>query len=376
LTGPFDAVDGDPVLGYPHRRYNPLTEEWMLVSAGRTRRPWLGLEERTPTEPLPAYDPACYLCPGNVRANGERNPDYDSTYVFTNDFAALRPGTPVTRVTDGLLTAEGEQGTCRVVCFSPRHDLTLGQLDDAGIARVLQCWVAESVTLGRSYRWVQVFENRGSAMGASNPHPHGQIWAGSALPRNPAKEAGGQRHHLERTGRSLLLDYVARDSGSAREVEGDADWLVVVPFWAEWPFETLMVPRRAAQRLPDLRDGELDSLATRLRSLVGRYDGLFGQPFPYSMGWHQAPFDGDGHPHHQLHAHFYPPLLQATVRKFMVGYELLAEPQRDITAEDAAEQLRAVSPDAAASLRAPTGDGMALDGLREPVDVEGHRSLD
>jgi UDPglucose--hexose-1-phosphate uridylyltransferase len=330
------------ILAAPHRRYNPLTDEWVLVSAERTSRPWQGDQLAPPDDHRPAYDPACYLCPGNTRANGETNPTYERTFVFTNDFAALRPDTPTERVADGLLLAEGERGTCRVVCFSPRHDLSLGELGPAAVRDVIDLTADQTSELGASYRWVQAFENRGAAMGASNPHPHGQIWAGSALPREAVREDASQRRHHERTGRRLLLDYVAQESGGPRVVDEDDDWLVVVPFWAVWPFETLIVAKRPAARLADLADGARDRLATTLIGLLGRYDKLFGVPFPYSMGWHQAPFgDADIEPW-QLHAHVFPPLLRsATVRKFMVGYELLAEAQRDLTAEQAAERLRA-----------------------------------
>jgi UDPglucose--hexose-1-phosphate uridylyltransferase len=333
-------LDGHPFLPQPHRRYNQLTGEWLLVSAERTSRPWLGREETPQTQDLPAYDPACYLCPGNVRANGERNPNYETTFVFTNDFAALQPDLPVASYSRGLLEARSERGTCEVICFSPRHDLPLSRMSGDQARTVVDLWADQSVALGKLYPWVQVFENRGSAMGASNPHPHGQIWAGDALPREAEKEDACQRAHFEAHGRSLLLDYAAQELGGPRELDHDDDWLVVVPFWAAWPFETLVIPRRPVARIPDLDDGERGSLARRLTSLLRGYDALFAEPFPYSMGWHQAPFDGTERPHWQLHAHFYPPLLQATVRKFMVGYELLSEPQRDITAEDAAERLR------------------------------------
>ena len=335
----------DDLISQPHRRYNPLLDEWVLVSTERTRRPWLGHTESPPDVDLEVYDPTCYLCPGNTRVNGEANPDYAQTFVFTNDFAALREDTSHDRLTDGLLQAEGESGTCRVVCFSPRHDLGMGQLPQEDVRRVIDLWAAQSRELGRSYRWVQIFENRGEAMGASNPHPHGQIWAGSALPREAAREDAGQRRHWDATGRELLRDYAEQESGGPRVVAESADWLVVVPFWAAWPFETLVIPRRHVERLADLRDRERDSLAASLIGLVARYDNLFRLPFPYSMGWHQAPFDNGSHEQWQLHAHFYPPLLRsASIRKFMVGYELLAETQRDLSAEEAAERLRDSSP--------------------------------
>ncbi len=227
----------------PHRRYNPLTDEWVLVSADRTSRPWQG--DRLPPVPedRPAYDPDCYLCPGNARAGGVRNPGYGQTFVFTNDFAALRPDVGAERVQDGLLVAEGERGTCRVICYTPRHDLTMARLGPAAVRAVVTLWADQTVELGATYRWVQVFENCGAAMGASNPHPHGQIWAGSALPREVAREDAAQRRHLARTGRRLLLDYVAQEAGGPRVVHEDDDWLVVVPFWAAWPFETMIVAK-------------------------------------------------------------------------------------------------------------------------------------
>lgn len=338
------STELDRLAGAPHRRYDPLNDEWVLVSAGRTARPWLGRREGKPPADLPPYDPTCYLCPGNTRANGDTNPEYADTFVFTNDFAALRPDSPDDRFADGLLRAEGERGTCRVLCFSPRHDLTLALMDPIGVRRVVDVWAEQTAELGQRYRWVQVFENRGEAMGASNPHPHGQIWAGHALPRQGAREDATQRRHLADHDRPLLLDYAEQEVGGPRVVECTERWIVVVPFWATWPFETLVLPRHPVASLPELDGAARDDLATTLIRLLARYENLFETPFPYSMGWHQAPFDGLDHAHWQLHAHFFPPLLRATVRKFMVGYELLAETQRDITAEEAAERLRAVEP--------------------------------
>jgi UDPglucose--hexose-1-phosphate uridylyltransferase len=334
----------DVLAGEPHRRFNALLDEWVLVSAGRTQRPWLGRRERPPSSAAPAYDPTCYLCPGNVRANGEVNPDYPETFVFTNDFAALRPDVEPGGFHDGLLHAEVEPGTCRVLCFARRHDLTLAAMPAADVRRVVDVWADQTAELGAAYQWVQVFENRGEAMGASNPHPHGQIWAGTALPNAAAREDRTQRAWLADHGRPLLLDYVDREAGGPRVVAENGDWLVVVPFWAAWPFEVLLVARQPVRRLPDLDDPRRDSLARTLIELLGAYDGLFDLSFPYSMGWHQAPFRGgaaDDEAHWQLHAHFFPPLLEAEKRKFMVGYELLAETQRDLTPEDAADRLRA-----------------------------------
>ena len=331
----------EALLSGPHRRYNALSGEWLLVSAERTSRPWSGSKEAPPVDNVPAHDSSCYLCPGNMRAKGQINPWYESTYVFTNDFAALRPDTPQASFEAGLLRAASEQGTCQVLCFSPRHDLTISKMSTAQARTVVDLWSSQSELLGQSFEWVQVFENRGSAMGASSPHPHGQIWAGSALPREATKEEATQLRYFEETGHSLLRDYAAQELGGDRDLDSDDEWLVAVPFWASWPFETLIIPRRPVSQLPDLDGRQRDLLADRLVRLLRGYDALFDAPFPYSMGWHQAPFDGVDRPHWQLHAHFYPPLLHATVRKFMVGYELLSEQQRDLTAEAAAERLRA-----------------------------------
>jgi UDPglucose--hexose-1-phosphate uridylyltransferase len=330
------------LLDHPHRRRNPLTGRWVLVAAGRTRRPWQGQEERPPAEERPRYDPDCYLCPGNARAGGERNPSYAETFVFTNDFAALRPGTPASEVAPHpLLQAHTQPGTCRVLCFSPRHDLTLARMSVEQVRTVVDLWAVQVAELAADYRWVQVFENRGESMGASNPHPHGQVWASAVLPDEPAAEDHAQRTHLRETGRPLLVDYAELEAADGtRVVVANEHWLAVVPFWAVWPFETLVLPRRPTARLPDLDDEQRDALAALLLDLLARCDNLFSHPFPYSMGWHGAPA-GDGS-HWQLHAHVYPPLLRsATVRKFMVGYEMLADVQRDLTPEEAAERLRA-----------------------------------
>ena len=346
MTG--DPARGDvpaELAGQPHRRYNPLIDEWVLVSPERTQRPWQGREEPAPSEDLPAYDPGCYLCPGNRRANAETNPRYDGTFVFTNDFAALRPDTSTELFEQGLLRAEGEQGTCRVLCFSPRHDLTIARMSEPEVRRIVDVWSDQSTELGERYRWVQVFENRGETMGASNPHPHGQIWAGTALPVQATREDASQHRHWASGGRPLLLDYVDQESGGSRVVVENDDWLVVVPFWAVWPFETLLVPKRPAQRLAELDDSGRDALVRTLIELLVRCDNLFRHPFPYSMGWHQAPYDGNPHEHWQLHGHLFPPLLRsASVRKFIAGYEMLAEVQRDFSPEEAAQRLRSLSP--------------------------------
>ena len=338
---------------HPHRRYNPLTGEWLLVSPHRTKRPWRGQVEKPPLETRPRHDPGCYLCPGNERASGERNPEYESTYVFTNDFSALLPDTPKASIgSHPLLRAESVQGTCRVICFSPRHDLTLPEMEVAAIRAVVDVWADQTAELGQHYRWVQVFENKGAMMGCSNPHPHGQIWALDKLPNEPAKEDHQQRSYLETHGVPLLMDYVNLEASQReRIVVENEHWLAVVPYWAVWPFATLLLPRRHVLRLPDLSGSERDGLARILKQLLIAYDNLFEISFPYSMGWHGAPTSplGGGEAtkedgsHWQLHAHFYPPLLRsATVKKFMVGYEMLAEAQRDLTAEQAAERLRAL----------------------------------
>lgn len=331
---------------HPHRRYNPLTGEWVLVSPHRTKRPWQGQQETPPPDERPAYDPKCYLCPGNERAGGEHNPQYTGTFVFTNDFAALLPDAPEATVAlHPLLTAQSEQGTSRVVCFSPRHNLTLPEMSPEEIRRVVDVWAEQVTDLGQQYRWVQLFENKGQMMGASNPHPHGQVWAQKHLPNEPSKEERQQRAYYEEHGTPLLVDYVQVEAETGeRVVVENEHWLAVVPYWATWPFETLLLPRRHVLRLPDLSDAERDALADILKRLLTRYDNLFEVSFPYSMGWHGAPNDEGDYSHWQLHAHFYPPLLRsATVRKFLVGYEMLGEAQRDLTAEQAAERLRALS---------------------------------
>ena len=330
---------------YPHRRLNLLTGDWVLVSPHRTKRPWQGKQEAVPASDRPAHDPACYLCAGNTRANGEKNPAYTSTYVFTNDFAALLSESPeATSEPGSLLQAETTRGLCRVICFSPRHDLTLPEMEIADIAGVVDVWAEQVAELGKTHRWVQVFENKGDIMGCSNPHPHGQVWASSFLPNEAAKEDRRQEEYYQQHGTPLLVAYAKLESEKQdRVVVENDDWIAVVPYWAVWPFETLLLPKRAVSRLPDLSAAERRRLAEIVQKLTTRYDNLFEVSFPYSMGWHGAP-TGDApaaQPHWQLHAHFYPPLLRsATVRKFMVGYELLAEAQRDLTPEQAASRLR------------------------------------
>ena len=335
------------LLDQPHRRYNVLTGEWVFVSPHRNRRPWQGRVEPAPAAARPPHDPQCYLCAGNVRANGERNPPYTSTYVFTNDFPAFLPETPSQDATQHpLLQAHVQAGTCRVVCFSPRHDLTLAQMPVAEIRTVVDTWAEQVTELGQRWRWVQVFENKGELMGCSNPHPHGQIWAGEFIPTEVVRELTQQQDWFQAHGeRPLLLEYAALEAAAGeRVVVQNADWIAVVPWWAVWPFEMLLLPRRQVQSLPELTPAERDSLAQILSRLLAGYDNLFEVSFPYSFGWHGVPTGG--HPSQTtsgatLHAHFYPPLLRsASVKKFMVGYEMLAESQRDLTPEQAAERLR------------------------------------
>jgi UDPglucose--hexose-1-phosphate uridylyltransferase len=333
----------------PHRRYNPMLDEWVLVSPHRTKRPWQGQQEGPAVEVRPTYDEECYLCPGNTRANGEVNPTYAGTYSFLNDFSALLPSDGPDDLeahsdNGSLLKARKVSGECRVLCFSPRHDLSLSQLSELEIESVVALWADQITDLGQKYRWVQIFENRGAAMGASNPHPHGQVWASDFIPTLIERESFHQKQYFEAHGGSLLVDLVKLEVERAERIVAATDhWVLVVPFWATWPFEYLLIPRRPVTRLTDLRHAERRDLAHILKQGLSAYDGLFQNPFPYSMGWHGAPTDGQDHPHWQLHAHFYPPLLRsATVRKFMVGYEMLAESQRDLSPESAAQRLREV----------------------------------
>jgi UDPglucose--hexose-1-phosphate uridylyltransferase len=330
---------------HPHRRFNPLTGSWVLVSPHRTQRPWQGQVEPTPAETSVAYDPQCYLCPGNARAGGVKNPAYSSTFVFDNDFAALRPDTPPGNLQEKeLLLAESESGRCRVVCFSPRHDLTLARMDVPDIRKVVDTWCKEFSDLAAepNVRSVQIFENRGAMMGCSNPHPHGQIWVNETVPDELAKEVASQHSYFQKNRSSLLGDYLKLElEKQERVVCSNESFVVVVPFWAIWPYETLLLSRRNVSSLTDLQEAERNGLAQILRQITIRYDNLFKTSFPYTMGFHQNPTDGVAYPGFDLHAHFYPPLLRsATVKKFMVGYEMLAMPQRDISPELAAKQLR------------------------------------
>ena len=330
---------------HPHRRYNPLTQEWVLVSPQRTDRPWQGQMEEVMRDVRPEFDPECYLCPGNARVGGVRNPTYTATFVFENDFAALRPDTPPGKSDEsGLLVAEAEQGIARVVCFSPRHDLTIARMEVAGIRQVIDTWTAQYLELGALpfVNWVQIFENRGAQMGASNPHPHGQIWANRSAPNESRKEDDAQREYHTGDAGCLLCDYLALEVKSGeRLICANDSFYALVPFWAIWPFETMLISKRHTTGMDDFNDTERTGLADILKRVSISYDKLFQVSFPYSMGFHQRPTDGRAHPEWHFHGHFYPPLLRsATIRKFMVGYELLAMPQRDITPESAAQRLR------------------------------------
>lgn len=328
-----------------HRRRNQLTGDWVLVSPGRAARPWKGQTEAAAPENVPAYDPQCYMCPGNKRASGKHNPNYTGTFVFENDYAALQPGgTAHEENVSGLLVARAEKGNCRVVCFSPRHDLTLARMSVDEIKTVVGIWCEEFSKLSAqpNIHSIQIFENRGAMMGCSNPHPHGQIWANESVPEELAHEVATQREYFQKHEANLLDDYLQLElSKQERVVCANDHFAVVVPFWAVWPYETLLISRRSVGSLPELNEAEREGLAQILRQVTIRYDNLFKTSFPYTMGFHQRPTDEPPNRGFHLHAHFYPPLLRsATVKKFMVGYEMLAMPQRDISPESAAEQLR------------------------------------
>ncbi len=333
---------------HPHRRYNPLTGQWVLVSPHRVKRPWHGQDEKSLIDDIPSYDEQCFLCPLNTRISGDKNPDYQGTFVFNNDFSALIPDSlDVPQSSHPLFKIQGVRGLSRVICFSPDHSKTLPELSVKHIRQVIDTWNEHIETLGKEYLWVQVFENKGEAMGCSQPHPHGQIWANSFLPNEIERKDKQLRAYYQEQGSNLLMDYVQAELVDGERVVVDTiHWLAVVPYWAAWPYETMLLPKVHVRRMNELTDEQRDDLAVALKKLTSRYDNLFHSSFPYSMGWHFAPFfdQGTDVEHWQLHALFYPPLLRsATVRKFMVGYEMFAETQRDLTAEQAAQFLRAVS---------------------------------
>ena len=341
------SMNVSELASHPHRRFNPLTREWVLVSPHRAERPWQGHVETVLPEARATYDPNCYLCPGNARAAGVRNPAYTETFAFDNDFAALKPDTPADEIEEkGLLFARSEAGRCRVVCFSPRHDLTMARMTVPELQHVVDTWAREFKELGSDprIRSVQIFENRGAMMGCSNPHPHGQIWANETLPNELAKELAAFADYRRLHDTTLLHDYLELElEKQERLVCANDHFVLLVPFWAVWPFETLLISRRRVSALDELSDEERTALAGILQQATIRYDNLFRTSFPYTMGFHQRPTDGGDYPEFHLHAHFYPPLLRsATIKKFMVGYEMLAMPQRDITSETAALWLRDV----------------------------------
>ena len=329
----------------PHRRYNPLIKEWVLVSPHRAKRPWQGQNEAVQQDSRPAFDPGCYLCPTNVRANGEQNPDYANSFVFDNDFAALKQEEVAFKESDdAFFKVRPERGISRVVCFSPRHDLTLPQMENSAIEEIVRTWQREYETLGAVdfINHVQIFENKGAVMGCSNPHPHGQIWAQSSLPTLVQKTQDSLSEYFNANNRSLLLDYLEQElEKKERIVIENAHFIALVPFWAVWPFETMIISRAAHSKITDFNQEEVAAFADVLKRLTIKYDNLFQTSFPYSSGIHQAPTDGKPHPEWHFHMHFYPPLLRsATVKKFMVGYEMLGESQRDISAEKSAQMLR------------------------------------
>ncbi len=341
-------MNGFNIVEHPHRRFNILTGEWILVSPHRGKRPWQGQVEAIPQDNRPAYDETCYLCPGNKRAGGVKNTEYRNTFVFTNDFSALLNDTPIGKYEQGeLLMAQAEQGVCRVICFSPRHDLTIAEMGVEGVKTVVELWTDQYAELGSldDINYVQIFENKGAAMGCSNPHPHGQIWAQRSIPSEPAQELVQMKSHYKRKKRSLLMDYLKLElKEEKRIVCRNESFVALVPFWATWPFEILILPCRHVTSLLEMTDIEKADLADIISQMTIRYDNLFKISFPYSAGLHQAPTDGEEHPEWDFHMHFYPPLLRsATVKKFMVGYEMLGGPQRDITAETSAALLRDLS---------------------------------
>ena len=339
-TRPLDLV--------PHRRYNPLLREWILVSPQRTERPWQGETSKQAVSAGLDYDSSCYLCPTNARSGGVKNPGYKSVYAFDNDFPSLLPDTQADAQPNPspLLVAEPERGRCRVICFHPNHSLTLARMDLPSIAAVVDAWADETATLGDLpyINHVQIFENRGAMMGSSNPHPHCQIWSTEHVPALAKTELESQKQYMEANHRCLLCDYVATEIAQAeRIVVENEHFVAIVPYWATWPFETIVLPRRHMSSFPDMTPAERNGMAAILKSVTTRYDNLFQVSFPYTMGFHQRPTDGGKHESMHFHAHFYPPLLRsAEIRKFMVGFEMFACPQRDLTPETAAGRLRAL----------------------------------
>lgn len=331
----------------PHRRFNILTGEWVLVSPHRTKRPWQGKVEKTVSPLKNTYDENCYLCPTNTRMGGKKNPDYKKAYSFINDFAALMPEVPEGELQHNLLQAKSEKGVCKVVCFSPDHSLTLPVMEEEDIVEVISLWQREYLELGKLpfINHVQIFENKGDTMGCSNPHPHGQIWAQESIPQETLKKTKNQANYWKGFKKSILLEYIEQElKAKERIVVENKDFLALVPFWAIWPYETMIIPKRHIQNIALLNEDEKVSFATIIKELTIKYDNLFNTSFPYSAGIHQAPTDGEDHPEWHFHMSFYPPLLRsATVKKFMVGYEMFADPQRDITAEQAAKSLRELS---------------------------------
>jgi UDPglucose--hexose-1-phosphate uridylyltransferase len=329
---------------HPHRRRNPLTGDWVVVSPQRTKRPWQGQVDDTARETTPSYESTCYLCPGNERAGGAKNPEYHSTFVFENDFAALLPGVPgpASDVDDELFASAAADGECRVMCFSPRHDLTLSKMSVDEIGVVVDLWRSQLAELIESWEWVQMFETRGAISGASNPHPHGQIWSSAFVPNEALKEIDAQADYFGRHGSSMLVDYAVREAAAGeRTIVINEHWIAVVPYWAYWPYETIVLPRRDVSSLLDVTAGECEALSEVLGIMLRGFDRLFNTPFPYCSGWHSAPRSGAAG--FQLHAHYYPPLLRsADVAKIPASYELLANLQRDLTPESAAANLRDV----------------------------------
>jgi len=328
-----------------HRRFNPLTGEWILVSPQRTKRPWRGKVEEISTPPKPGYIADCYLCPNNKRANGENNPDYSSTFVFDNDFSALKNDATDFKIHEsGLLNARSEKGICRVVCFSPKHNLTLAELEEKEIVNVVKTWQDEYSSLGRKpfINYVQIFENKGEIMGCSNPHPHGQIWAQESIPNEPLKEQTSQLNYFNENNKTLLDHYIEIEKVKSERIVFENDgFVLLVPFWAFWPFETMIISKRSIENILQMSESEVNEFAEILKITTVKYDNIFNVSFPYSAGIHQAPTDGNDHPEWHFHMHFYPPLLRsAEIKKFMVGYEMLGEPQRDITPERSAEILK------------------------------------